>query len=222
MAKTLAFDIYGTLIDTQGVRLALQGMIGEQAILFSQMWRDKQLEYSFRRGLMRNYRDFAQCTRDALEYCNLILGTELDGQQKNNLLQSYSALPAFDDVIEGLETLLTDEFRLYAFSNGSHSAVQALLINAGIDKYFIDIISVDEIKSFKPDPDVYRHFLKRTGAKTEDSWLVSSNTFDITGAISSGMNAAWLQRSADMVFDPWDIQPTVTVNSMHDLLDALA
>lgn len=219
--KTLAFDIYGTLIDTQGISLALQNVIGKQAALFSQMWRDKQLEYSFRRGLMRNYQDFARCTRDALEFCNLNLATQLSEQQKQNLLKDYSALPAFDDVKAGLEMLSTDEFRLFAFSNGSQNAVQALLSNAGIADYFIDIISVDEIKSFKPDPDVYRHFLKRAGTQAKDSWLISSNAFDVTGAVSAGMNAVWLQRIPEMVFDQWDIQPTLTVNSMYDLRDTL-
>ena len=68
MATTLAFDVHGTLIDTHGVSLALQGMVGTRAAEFSRHWRDKQLEYSFRRGLMQHYASFATCTRDALEY----------------------------------------------------------------------------------------------------------------------------------------------------------
>ncbi|MEJ2142831.1 MAG: haloacid dehalogenase type II [Gammaproteobacteria bacterium] len=221
MVKTLAFDIYGTLIDTHGLTLTLQGMTGNKARVFSQLWRDKQLEYSFRRGLMRNYQDFSQCTRDALEYCDLSLGTGLNEQQKQTLLKSYSTLPVFDDVKEGLESLSASDNKLYAFSNGTQSAVEKLLANAGIEKYFIDIVSVDEIKTFKPNPDVYQYFLQCADSQAKESWLISSNAFDITGSISAGMNAAWLQRSPDMIFDPWDIQPTVTITNLQNLDAAL-
>lgn len=219
--KTLAFDIYGTLIDTHGLTLTLQDMVGNNAMVFSQLWRDKQLEYSFRRGLMRNYQGFSQCTREALEYCDLCLGTGLSEKQKVILLENYSTLPVFDDVKEGLELLPINNYKLYAFSNGTRSAVEKLLVSAGIEKYFIDIVSVDEIKTFKPDPDVYQHFLQRTESQAKDSWLISSNAFDVTGAISAGMNATWLQRSPAMIFDPWDIQPTLTVTNLQDLHAAL-
>lgn len=219
--KTLAFDVYGTLIDTHGIRIALQTMIGERAMAFSKLWRDKQLEYSFRRGLMRNYQDFAQCTREALEYCNASFATDLGEQQKQELLRSYSTLPVYDDVKSGLELLAAEGYRLFAFSNGAQASVEGLLSNAGIKDFFIDIVSVDDIKTFKPNPDVYQHFLQRADSEAKDSWLVSSNAFDVAGAISAGMNAAWLQRSPEMIFDPWDIEPTVTVYNLPSLGEAL-
>ena len=85
----------------------------------------------------------------------------------------------------------------------------------------IDVVSVDEVNSFKPDPAVYHHFLSRAGAAAENTWLVSGNPFDIIGAHSCGMNTAWVQRSRVAVFDPWGIQPTITVNSLTGLVDAV-
>ena len=102
---TIAFDVYGTLIDTDGILSILETMIGSQANKFSLAWRDKQLEYSFRRGLMQNFVSFAVCTRHALDYTCELYKVRLTQEQKDKLLSSYSALPAFADVEDGLKKL---------------------------------------------------------------------------------------------------------------------
>jgi 2-haloacid dehalogenase len=217
MAITLAFDVYGTLIDTHGVISALAEHVGDKAAEFSRTWREKQLEYSFRRGLMRNYENFAVCTGNALDYTCARFNAPLSHKDKEELLGAYRTLPAFDDVADGLSRAKKSGFRLFAFSNGSREAVETLLKHAGIREHFIDVVSVDEIKSFKPNPDVYNHFLKRAGASGTEAWLISSNPFDVIGAISSGMRAAWVKRSPDALFDPWGIEPTLAVQSLSDL-----
>jgi 2-haloacid dehalogenase len=217
MTTTLAFDVYGTLIDTHGVVSALHGMVGDRASAFSQAWRDKQLEYAFRRGLMQNYVDFATCTRQALDFTCAASATELSDAQKQDLLGHYRQLPAFDDVREGLGRLRADDFRLYAFSNGSEVAIAGLLEAAGIADSFIDIVSVDDLRTFKPNPAVYSYFLRRSGAVGADAWLISSNPFDVIGAMSAGMRAAWLQRSPEAVFDPWEFEPSITLDSLTEL-----
>jgi len=131
-------------------------------------------------------------------------------------------LPAFDDVEQGLLQAKQAGFNIYAFSNGTADAVELLFDNAGISKLFLGIISVDEVKSFKPDAEVYRYFLKQTGCAVSDAWLISSNPFDVIGALSVGMRSVWLQRTPDMVFDPWDIQPTITVASLLDLTEKIS
>jgi 2-haloacid dehalogenase len=222
MPVTIAFDVYGTLIDTQGVVAALEDLIGKRAAEFSRTWRDKQLEYSFRRGLMAAYADFGICTRQALEYTCLYYQAPLTGDQKQVLLDSYSSLPAFDDVKTGLSQLQGAGIGLYAFSNGARRAVEVLLANAGIRDCFDGIVSCDDVRTFKPNPAVYAHFLKESGATREAAWLVSSNAFDVIGAVSAGWQAAWLQRSGSAVFDPWDIAPTININSLVDLQEKLS
>jgi len=217
MSTTLGFDVYGTLIDTQGVLSILENMIPQKAKGFSQTWRDKQLEYSFRRGLMQNYVNFGVCTSQALEYTCQFYNVSLTDQQKSELLASYSTLPAFDDVVAGLTQLNNANYSLYAFSNGSGDAVEALLKNAGIREFFAGIVSCDDLKSFKPNPAVYGHFLRQSNASGDSAWLISSNPFDVIGARSAGMHAAWVQRSSAAVFDPWGIEPTVTVKGLGDL-----
>ncbi|ORJ63425.1 haloacid dehalogenase type II [Geothermobacter hydrogeniphilus] len=221
MTATLAFDVYGTLIDTAGVITVLKRLVGDRAAPLSQLWREKQLEYSFRRGLMQNYRDFPTCTAQALDYACTRLGVVLDGSDRELLLAGYRVLPAFPEVKPALTDLKAAGFRLFAFSNGCADDLQSLLAHADIGDCFEDVVSCDEIGSFKPNPAVYAHFLRRAGAHGGTSWLVSSNPFDVIGAISAGMNGAWVRRTPQAVFDPWEIQPTVTVTRLTELNPAI-
>jgi 2-haloacid dehalogenase len=217
MSYTLAFDVYGTLINTSGIHYSLQKLIDEKATPFMEMWRHKQLEYSFRRGLMNLYVDFSVCTYQALEYCCAHFKIELTTDQKNSLIAEYRILPAFGDVEIALVELKKSGHKLFAFSNGSHEAVSTLLSNAKIIQYFEGVVSMEDIKTFKPNPIGYAHFNNTTNSEKANTWLVSSNPFDIIGAKSYGMQAAWVQRSEDTVFDPWDIQPDMTVRQLNEL-----
>jgi 2-haloacid dehalogenase len=217
MNITLAFDVYGTLIDTQGVVTSLEQIVGEPAEAFARSWRDKQLEYAFRRGLMQNYETFAKCTEQALRFCSEFYGIQLTDSQIQHLMQSYQTLPSYPDSEEGLVKLQARGLRLFAFSNGTEQAVDRLLSNASIRNYFIDLVSVDDIKSFKPNPAVYEHFLSKAESHPKQTWLVSSNPFDVLGAVSAGLGGIWVQRNPSAVFDPWGIEPTLTVKNLVEL-----
>lgn len=218
---TLAFDVYGTLIDTNGVVEKLTEYLGELAPSFANTWRDKQLEYSFRRGLMQNYEHFGVCTQQALDYCCLFYQVDMNQYQKDTLLAVYKTLPAFDDVVEALIQLKASGHRLYAFSNGNEAAVEGLLVVASIREYFDAVVSVDPLKTFKPNPAVYKHFLSETNSKANEAWLISSNPFDVLGALSEGMRAAWVKRNEQAIFDPWGVEPTVTISSLLGILKAI-
>ncbi|WP_020675200.1 haloacid dehalogenase type II [Geopsychrobacter electrodiphilus] len=218
---TLAFDVYGTLIDTAGVITALQQKIGGQAYAASEMWRSKQLEYSFRRGLMQNYQDFAVCTRQALDYVCSTMQLSLSRSERDELLASYRSLPAFADVLSGLKACQLAGFRLYAFSNGRTDDVQHLLEQAGIRDFFIDVISTSEISSFKPNPGVYANFLRRASCTGAEAWLISGNPFDVIGALSAGLRSAWIKRNPTAIFDPWEFEPTLTLENLTQLSTSL-
>ena len=218
MATTLAFDVYGTLIDTQGVTKTLAKWIGDRAEMFSETWRNKQLEYSFRRGLMQSYQPFSVCTQQALQYACQYHGIELSAAQINELLASYLKLPAYQDVLPALKALKEKKIALFAFSNGEKSSVDALLKHAGLETYFDGVISCEDVQTFKPNPVVYDFLAQKTGAVAGNLYLVSTNSFDITGAISSGLKAVWIKRSEAAMLDPWGIEPTKTVTSLEDLL----
>ena len=114
MPLKIAFDIYGTLFDTQGVVFLLKGFIGDLAEEFSLTWRNKQLEYSFRKALMQDYQDFSICTRQALDYTSDYYQADLSDSQKDSLLKFYKELPPFPDAVNGLSDLVESGHKLYA------------------------------------------------------------------------------------------------------------
>jgi 2-haloacid dehalogenase len=221
MTQVLAFDVYGTLIDTRGVTILLRSLVDDKADEFARLWREKQLEYSFRRGLMRRYTDFSVCVRDSLDYTSARLEAPLATDARAALLEAYRELPAFDDVAS-LRELESGPFSLYAFSNGAAATVDNLLSTAGIRELFVDVVSVDEIGSFKPDPKVYEHFLQRAATTGGNAWLISGNPFDVIGAMSAGMQGIWVRRNASELFDPWGMEPTMTVASLSEIGARLA
>ncbi|MFA0438330.1 haloacid dehalogenase, type II [Vibrio sp. 10N.286.49.C2] len=217
MTKTLAFDVYGTLIDTHSVTTLLQEWIGDNASVFSQTWRNKQLEYSFRIGLMKQYQPFTVCTREALDYACEFHQVTLSLEQRVQLLESYRRLPAFPEVRPALEALKQRGYKMVAFSNGERSAVESLLQHAEIMDCFDDVVSCEAIESYKPDPSVYQYLLDKTSTVPEQTWLVSSNSFDVIGAISSGLKAVWVKRNSLAILDPWGVEPTRVIATLHDL-----
>lgn len=215
MSKTFAFDVYGTLINTHGLVTLLESWIGDQALAFSHTWREKQLEYSFRRGLMKTYQPFSVCTQHALEYTCQYHKVALSAEQKTQLLQGYLSLPAFDDVAATLNHLKVAGHRLFAFSNGETRAVNSLLERAELRTFFDGVISCEDIETFKPSPEVYQYLIDCTGAF--NVWLVSSNPFDILGAMASGIQSVWVQRSEEALFDPWGIEPNRIISTLEQL-----
>ena len=217
MSTTLALDIYGTLIDPLAVKTALVAHVGEEAGAFAETWRSKQLEYSFRRGLMGAYRDFSHVTRAALDFACELHGAEIADDDRITLMNHYRALDAFGDVAPALAVLQQQGVALHAFSNGVADDITALLEHAGLDNRVSSIVSADEVQTFKPDPRFYTHFLERTGAAVDTTWLVSSNPFDVIGAAACGWHTVWVKRNPSMVFDPWEHVPTAIVSDLTEL-----
>lgn len=217
MNKVIAFDIYGTLFDTQAVLPRLHTLIGERAAVVARLWRHKQLEYSFRRGLMDDYCDFALCTHQALVFACRSYGLTIDEPLIEQAMQAYADLDVFADVPAALQELREQGMRLYAFSNGTATAVQRLLKRAHIDHCFEAIVSVEEVRCFKPSPKVYAHLLRRSGSSAANTCLVSSNSFDVLGAAHYGLRSAWLRRESTDQLDPWDKEPEITLECLGDL-----
>jgi 2-haloacid dehalogenase len=217
----IALDIYGTVIDTAGIANELSRTFAARAQTAAQLWREKQLEYTFRRALMRRYVDFDTCTAQALRYVSAQLGVRLDEANERALLESYLRLPTFADVPPGLERLKLAGHRLVALSNGTERSVRGLLEHAGIGAYFETILSADRIRSFKPDPAVYALLERERDARHAEAWLVSGNPFDVIGAKLYGLKTAWLRRDPNRIFDPWELSPDVVVPTLEQLADEL-
>ena len=215
----VALDVYGTLVDPGGIALRLGRTFGTRAQSAAQLWREKQLEFTFRRALMRKYVDFDTCTLQALRYVSASLSVTLDEAEERALLDAYLHLPAFADVRDGLTMLKRAGYRLVALTNGTERSARMVLQNAGLSEYLEAILSAERIATFKPDPAVYA--LLETLNGKQRAWLVSGNPFDVIGAKAAGLRVAWLRRDPQRIFDPWEFSPDVVVGNLEELCEKL-
>jgi 2-haloacid dehalogenase len=219
--EALAFDMYGTLVDTIGIRKQIERFLPAQAQQIAQVWRQTQLEFSFRLTLMGRYEDFAQVTRKALDYTLAATKQELDAAQKDALMEQYNALEPFADVKPGLAQLQAAGFQMAIFSNGAPAMLNALLDASGLRPAFQEIISADEVKVYKPTPKIYQHAAQRLGRPIGETRLISANPFDVSGALNAGMRAALVNRSGAPL-DPLGPRPDVIVGTLTELAERLA
>jgi 2-haloacid dehalogenase len=220
--QAIGFDIYGTLVDPLEMNEHLRPLVGKDlADRMSELWRNKQIEYTFRRALMRRYEDFGHCTRRSLVYAARVSGVELSDEDHERLVKEYQTLRPFPDVISGLKAMKEEGHTLVAFSNGVEATARTLLDRAGVLSYLEGVISVDDLRTFKPDPQVYLYLAGRLRRAPEETWLVSSNPFDVIGAKATGLKAAWIRRSPDVQFDPWDIEPDLVAPDLEALAGKL-
>jgi 2-haloacid dehalogenase len=218
----IGFDIYGTLVDPLEMNVKLRPLAGELADRMSELWRQKQIEYALRRGLMREYENFGVCTAQALRYAARSFGVELTEPEERMLLREYQNLGAFEDVIPGMETMKRSGHRMVAFSNGVEETARTLLERAGVLPHLEGVVSVDDLGTFKPDPRVYEYLSQRLESAMQETWLISSNTWDVIGAKNAGLRAAWIQRSPQAIFDPWDVEPDLVAKDLRELASALS
>ncbi|MGI8857643.1 MAG: haloacid dehalogenase type II [Thermomicrobiales bacterium] len=218
----IGFDVYGTLVDPLEMQRHLRALVGGQAGPFAALWREKQLEYTFRRAVMRHHASFDVCTAQALRYVIQSLGLDVGEADQARLLAQYQELSAFPDAIPAIERLKAAGHTVAAFSNGVEATVRRLLDHAGILPHLDAVISVDDLRTFKPDPAVYASLVRRLDRPIAETWLVSGNPFDVIGAKAAGLRAAWVRRNPTAVFDPWGIEPDVVLTDLRAFADLFA
>ena len=194
--QAIAFDAYGTLFDVFSVTSLCEQLFAGNGNALAQLWRAKQLQYSLLRSLMNRYKDFWQLTNDGLVYAAKSLKLDLTDDKRKQLMDAYLRLAAFPDVKPGLEALKKRGLRLAILSNGEPKMLQAAVTSAGLGQLLDKIISVDDVKIFKPSPRVYRLIGQKLKVTTNQIGFVSSNSWDVNGAGSAGLYAFWIQRSA--------------------------
>lgn len=218
--EALAFDVYGTLVDPIGISKQLEEYLSAEALRVAEVWRQKQLEYTFRITCMERYEDFERVTRKALDYALAATAQELGPGQRDALMARYDDLERFADVEPGLQRLKGAGYTMVVFSNGAPRMLDAVIDAAGLRPYFQGLVSIDEIKAYKPSPKTYRHVARRLGLPIGEIRLVSSNPFDVIGAAAAGMRAAWVDRSGGP-FDTLGSPPEIVVGSLTELAEAL-
>lgn len=217
--KALAFDAYGTLFDVHSVISAANEKFPGQGPAVSAGWRTRQLEYTWLRSLMGRYEDFWHVTESALVATCNALKLPLDAAVQAQLMEAYLHLDTFPEVKQTLKTL--SHLPLSILSNGSPKMLHAVVESAGLQGIFTHIISVDEVKIFKPAPVVYELAVKKTGVDKGHIGFVSSNFWDDAGAKAFGLRTHWINR-AGVPPDELGIAPDVTLKSLTDLIEIVA
>lgn len=190
--KAFVFDAYGTLYDVQSVAAATEAALPGYGSYITQVWRLKQLEYTWLRSLMRRYESFTTVTRESLGYTLRTLGLQPDAEVMEGLVEAYNHLSPYPEAREALEAL--KGYRLAILSNGSPDMLGALARNSGLDQHLEAVLSVDPKRVFKPDPRAYELVEESLGVKPGEVVFVSSNGFDVSGAASFGFKVARIER----------------------------
>ena len=190
--KAVVFDAYGTLYDVQSVAEITEEAFPGYGGIITQIWRIKQLEYTWLCSLMRRYQDFATLTRDSLAYALRVLGLHYDDATFSLIMEKYLNLDLYPDARAALTALKGK--KLAILSNGSPDMLNALVKNTGLDQVLEATISVDAKKIFKPAPDAYVLIKEKLGIAPTNVLFVSSNPWDACGAKAFGLNVAWIER----------------------------
>jgi 2-haloacid dehalogenase len=190
--KAVVFDAYGTLYDTQSVAAVTEQAFPGYGEIVTQIWRIKQLEYSWLRSLMRRYEDFSVVTRESLLYTLRILGLKHDDKMLERIMEKYLHLDLYPDAAAALADMRSR--KLAILSNGSPKMLNALVRNSGLDRVLDATISIDSQKVFKPAPDAYSLIEAVLGVSPAEVLFVSSNPWDACGAKAFGLNVAWIER----------------------------
>jgi len=194
MVSAYVFDAYGTLFDVHAAIARYRAAAGIDADRFSEIWRTKQLEYTWTLTLAGHYTDFWTLTERALDFAFARVPS-VDRSLRSKLLEAYLTLDAFPDARTALAMLKTQGLRLAILSNGTPRMLAAAVKAAGIAAYLDAVLSVDTLRRYKPLPEVYTLATDAFGLRRSDVGFVSSNRWDVMGANSFGCQAYWVNRA---------------------------
>lgn len=213
------FDAYGTLFDVASVARKCRELYGDSAERLTALWREKQLQFTWLRSLMDSYADFALVTEETLICACRLLDLVPERGKIASLMEAYDHLEAYPEVRTALAGLAG--YSLSIVSNGTPAMLAAAVESAGLNGVFAQLISVDEIKIYKPSPRVYALALEKTGLRLAEAAFVSSNAFDAAGAKAFGFRAIWVNRGGKLWDGPGGL-PDVEVRDLGGLKNILS
>jgi 2-haloacid dehalogenase len=194
----LVFDAYGTLFDVHSVTALAESLAPGKGTVLSQLWRSKQLEYTWLASLMRSprfaHQSFDALSAHALDYAVAALSLDLDREARRRLREAYLDLSPFPDAAPALAALAP--LPRLILSNGTLGMLEPLVRRSGLAGYLDAVLSVDPAGIFKPSPDVYTLAVDRLGLPAGRIGFVSSNCWDAIGATAFGFTTFWINRSS--------------------------
>lgn len=213
--KACVFDAYGTLFNVHAPVAALSSEIGPQAQAMSDLWRQKQLQYTWLRSLMRAHVDFWQVTGEALDYAMAAHNIDNAGL-KQKLMDLYLNLEAYDDAKLALAALKSAGFQTATLSNGSQHMLDSAVNSAGLSEVLDYNLSIDDVGIYKPDPSVYQMAPDRLGIANNEICFVSANAWDASAASHFGFQVTHINRF-DQPTERMPEPPSESIKSLAEL-----
>ncbi|MBV8849005.1 MAG: haloacid dehalogenase type II [Methylobacteriaceae bacterium] len=210
------FDAYGTLFDVHSAVGRFQADIGAHAVAMSDMWRIKQLEYTWTRTLMGEYRDFRVLTAEALDYAAGRFGG-ISAALREKLLSAYERLDAYPDAVPALRSLKERGARTAILSNGTPQMLRTAVESAGFSDVIDHVLSVDAAQKYKTAQETYALVEQALHTSRNAISFQSSNRWDIAGATKFGFRTVWINR-AGHADEYLDLPPHAVVKSLDNLL----
>jgi len=217
--RACVFDAYGTLIDLSRISDGFAASLGDKTAQLMEMWRRKQLDYSWLRTLMGQHADFWAVTGDALDYAMASFGLD-DPALRERMMQAWLAPRVYPEVPAMLERLRAAGRKTAILSNGSTAMLSAGTVAAGLNDRLDAVLSVDSVGRFKPHPSVYALATERFGLTPAEICFVSGNGWDVAGASSFGFKVAWVNR-AGAPRERLPSGPDAVLASLDDLPDLI-
>lgn len=210
------FDAYGTLFDFNAAVARHRAAAGPDADRFSELWRLKQIEYTWTHTLAGRYVEFWTLTQRALDYC-FERFPSVDRKLRGDLLNAYLKLDAFPDALKVLRELKARGERTAILTNGSPAMVGAAVEAAGLKSALDAVLSVDAVRKFKTSPETYALVTRAFSCQPADVVFVSSNRWDAFGATAFGFRTVWVNRAKAPDEYP-DFPPMAVVSDLTGLL----
>lgn len=217
--QAIAFDAYGTLFNVASIDARLIHHFGDKAAEIGPLWRRKQLEYTWLRTLMGKYKDFYALTEDALAFACIHTNIEASEAIVADLMDHYNRLSIYPEVLAGLEAL-SQHFKLAILSNANPELLEKAVAHNQIGHTLSTVLSVHPLRQFKPVPSVYQLAVSHWRASKENILFVSSNTWDVAGAKSFGLQVAWIKRKQGQL-EQLGFTPDLEVDNLKDLASKL-
>lgn len=213
--RACVFDAYGTLFDVHAAAARYRDDLDGKADQLSAIWRTKQLEYTWLRSLMNDYKSFWEVTQDGLDYAMAALGFE-SRDLREKLLSVYWELDCYPEVTSVLARLRSGGFKTAILSNGSPDMLAGAIESAGLGDLLDDVQSVARVGIFKPEARVYRLSVEGLEVEPSEICFMSANGWDAHGAAHFGFQVVWVNRFGQ----PKEFlsgQPKAEISTLEDL-----
>jgi len=215
--KAVVFDAYGTLFDVHSVASLAEQLFPGRGDALSQLWRQKQLEYSWLRAMSRRYKPFWEITRDGLRFAAQRLGLALTPEFEARLMNQYSSLSAFPENLQALRDMKAAGLRLAILTNGNREMIEVSVRSAGMSGLFEHLLSSQAVETFKTMEAIYALAPEAFACRAREILFVSSNCWDAIGARWYGYTSFWINR-AGMPMEQLDTEPDHTGRLLTEVL----